>query len=102
MGAQFCKTRNKKARSIITSFEIVGDAPDVNPDDVIEVADEVSRYDIVAFDRPEAGRLVLRVVRPKSYATFSGTLYQIDRGEEKGTLQLRQLRMQFWPWTESA
>jgi len=86
----------------MTSFEIIGDTPDVKADDVIEVADEVSRYDIVAFDRPEAGRLVLRVVRPKNFATFNGTLYQIDRGGEEGTFQLRQLRMQFWPWTESA
>lgn len=82
------------------NFAILGTLPDMQADDSLEMVDEIARYDLVTFVRPEQGRLLMRVVAPDEYAEFQGCLYQVDHGEEEGTIQLRQVKMQFWPWEE--
>ena len=77
---------------------ILGNPPPVGTNDVIEMVDEVARYDMVTFEPAGPGKTQVRVVKPKDFATFQGAMYQIDRGEEEGTFQLRQVTMQFWPW----
>ncbi|GAK56154.1 hypothetical protein U27_03116 [Candidatus Vecturithrix granuli] len=81
---------------------IVGTLPDIQADDILEMVDEIARYDMVTFVRSEPGKLLMRVVKPEEYAGFKGCLYQIDHGELEGTVQLRQVRMQFWPWKDVA
>ena len=78
-------------------FEIVGEAPSMEVDDVMATDEQINRYDMVTFERIGPGRMALRVVKPKDYADFSGTIYQIDRGQQIGTFQLRQVQMRFWP-----
>jgi len=79
-------------------FVFLGNPPQIESDDVIEMTDEVARYEMVTFERVGPRNIVMRVVKPKDYADFSETLYQIDLGEQEGTYQLRQVQMRFWPW----
>jgi len=79
-------------------FTFLGDPPQMESDSVIEMSGEVTRYDMVTFERVGPRKIILRVVKPKEYVGFAETLYQIDQGEEEGTFQLRQVRMHFWPW----
>ncbi|WP_432744957.1 hypothetical protein ABXJ76_05595 [Methylobacter sp. G7] len=86
----------------MTGFAILGDLPPFGTNDVIEMIDEIVRYDIVTFESAGQGKTYLRVVKHKDFATFKGVMYQIDRGEEEETFQLRQVRMQFWPCDNEA
>lgn len=74
----------------------------MGPTDTIEIIDEIRRHDIVAFSVAQPGKYHIRVVKPAEFSTFDGTMYQIDIApEEPGSLFLRQVRMEFWPWKSS-
>ena len=79
-------------------FRILGEPPEIGPEDTIEMVDEIALYDLVAFEQAEPGLVHIRVVRPQEFAAFAGNIYQIDRTEEDDTFEFRQVRMQFWPW----
>ena len=79
-------------------FQFLGNPPYMEDDDVIEMADEFARYDIVTFERIGPKKIVARVLKPQEYADCSETMYQVDRGEQLGTYRLRQVQMRFWPW----
>ena len=82
-------------------FEIDGERPPVGANDTIEFVDEIKRNDMVTFVLARPGEYHVRVVKPADYSTFCGTMYQIDLSPEKdGGFQLRQVRIQFWPWDE--
>jgi hypothetical protein len=82
----------------MTDFVFLGNPPQMESHDVIEMSDEVARYDIVAFERVGPKKIAMRVVKPEEYTDFPETFYQIDLGEQEGTYQLRQVQMRFWPW----
>ena len=85
-----------------TGIEIIGEPPELAGALTIENEDAVARYAIVAFEQPEPGRLVLRVVPPQEYAAFSGLMYQVDQGKLPGVIRLRQMKMAYFPLDESA
>jgi hypothetical protein len=82
-------------------LEIIGESPDLEGVLNVENEEAIARYAIVTLEKPEPGRLVMRTVPPREYATFSGLMYQIDRGKLPGVTRLRQMRMAFFPLDES-
>jgi hypothetical protein len=74
-------------------FEFSGNPPHIESDDVIEMDEEISRYDIVTFERAAPKKIVVRVVKPKDYVEFPEAMYQLDRGERIGTYRLRQVHV---------
>jgi hypothetical protein len=85
----------------MTGFVILGEPPNFDVHDVLEMGDDVALYDMVTFDQTGPGRVVMRVVKPREYADFEGRMYQINKGESDDTFQLREVRMSFCPRPES-
>ena len=84
----------------MAGLAIIGEPPSVNVNDVLEMADNVALYDMVTFEQTGPGRLVMRVIKPREYADFEGRLYQVSKIVGDDNLQLREVRMGFWPWSE--
>ena len=82
-------------------LEIIGESPELEGVLTVENEDAIARYAIVTLEKLEPGRLVMRVVPPQEYATFSGLMYQIDRGKLPGVTRLRQMKMAFFPLEEA-
>jgi|WetSurSiteA1Bulk_404760.scaffolds.fasta_scaffold24687_1 hypothetical protein len=79
-------------------YRFPGDPPQIENEDIIEMGNEVARYDMLTFERVGPRNIIVRVVKTEEYVDFAETLYQINRGEQGGTFQFRQVRMRFWPW----
>jgi len=79
------------------SLKILGDSSLLKQDDEIEMIDEIKIYDFVTMERRSPKHVVMRVISPREYSTFSGILYLIEKDNE-GAIQLTQAKMSFWPW----
>jgi len=63
-------------------------------DDVLVTTDKVRRHDVVRFERVGRKKWTIRVVKPQDRAVFAGeTLYQVDRAQKPGALQLKPIRV---------
>ncbi|MDB9823324.1 hypothetical protein OAC89_06475 [Deltaproteobacteria bacterium] len=49
----------------------LGNLPQIESDDIIEMGDEVALYDIVTCERVGSRNSVIRFVKPKDYADIS-------------------------------
>jgi hypothetical protein len=79
-------------------FQFLGNPPYIEGDDVIVMVEEIARYDIVTLARVAPKKLAVRIVKPQEYADCPDTMYQVNRGDQIGTFQLREVQMRFWPW----
>lgn len=83
--------------SIPTRMQIVGEPFPMDPNDELTTNDDIRRYALVTFDRVAPQKLLMRLVDPQEYQSFTGLLYQVDRTPENALL-LTQIRMTFAPF----
>lgn len=75
-------------------LEILAGSIPFSVDDVLVTTDKVRRRDVVRFERVGRKKWTIRVVKPQDRAAFAGeTLYQVDRGQKPGALQLKPIRV---------
>ena len=61
--------------------------PDLKPGDVVEVTTEIRRYDVVCWERVDEHKLIMRSLSLQEAATYSGRKFQVDKGDEPGSLK---------------
>lgn len=74
---------------------VIGELPLMGPNDIIEMAEAITRYSIVTIELSAPGKYSVRMVRPHEYATYNGLMYQIDRPKDEKAYLLTQVKMQF-------
>jgi hypothetical protein len=82
-------------------FFIAGDVE--IPDDVTEImlVTPLSRYDFVTIEIGPDDKLNVRVIPVEDLQEFDGVLFQADTGFEENTVVLRQVDLNFWPFSET-
>jgi hypothetical protein len=61
--------------------------PELEVGDEVEVVTEIRRYDIVCWERVGEHKLVMRALSPQEAAVYTGRKFQVDKGDEPGTLK---------------
>ena len=61
--------------------------PDLKPDDVVDVVTDIRRHDIVCWERVGPNALIMRALSPEEAATYTGRRFQVEKGDEPGTLR---------------
>lgn len=82
-------------------FFIAGDVE--IPDDVTEImlVTPLSRYDFATIEIGPDDKLNIRVIPVEDLQEFDGVLFQADTGFEENTVVLRQVDLNFWPFSET-
>lgn len=64
------------------------DSPsDLKPNDVVDVVTDIRRHDIVCWERVGPNALIMRALSPEEAATYTGRRFQVEKGDELGTLR---------------
>lgn len=75
-------------------LEILDDSLPLSVDDELVTTDAVRLHDVVRFERVGRKKWTIRVVKPQDRAACAWeTLYQVDRGQKPGALQLKPIRV---------
>ncbi|MCW3097071.1 MAG: ADP-ribosyl-(dinitrogen reductase) hydrolase [Chthonomonadaceae bacterium] len=68
--------------------------PEIEPGDEIEVVTAIRRHDIVCWERVSASKWIMRALSPEEAIRYSGRKFQVDKGDEPGTLKYTEVTSQ--------
>lgn len=60
--------------------------PELKLGDEVDVVTEIRRYDIVCWERVSENKLIMRTLSPEEAAIYPGRKFQVDKGEESGSI----------------
>jgi hypothetical protein len=66
--------------------------PELKVGDEVEVTTDIRRLDIVCWERVSETKLLMRALSPEEAAAYSGRKFQVDKGDEPGTMKYIEVK----------
>ena len=62
--------------------------PGLEPDDTLEIINDIRAGDVVVFEKPEPGVVTLRALADGEIDSYVGSKYRVSKGRNPGCIRL--------------